>query len=56
MPTGRMLTDHLRAATFIIAEGVAPGNEGQGYIPRRLLRKCIAALVRVRQRKLILMK
>lgn len=46
MPTGRMLTDHLRAATFIIAEGVAPGNEGQGYIPRRLLRKSIAALVK----------
>jgi len=41
----RMLTDHLRAATFILGEGVAPSNEGQGYIPRRLIRKCVAALI-----------
>ncbi|MDC0254602.1 alanine--tRNA ligase [Bacteriovoracales bacterium] len=46
MQTSRMLTDHLRAAAFIISEGVGPSNEGQGYIPRRLLRKCIAALVK----------
>jgi alanyl-tRNA synthetase len=41
----RMLTDHMRAATFILGEGVAPSNEGQGYIPRRLIRKSVAALI-----------
>ncbi len=41
--TTYMVTDHLRAATFIMAEGIAPSNEGQGYIPRRLLRKCLGA-------------
>jgi alanyl-tRNA synthetase len=51
MQTSRMLTDHLRAAAFIICEGVAPSNEGQGYIPRRLLRKCIAALVKAKIKK-----
>lgn len=42
----RMITDHLRAGTFILAEGVKPGNEGRNYIPRRLLRKCIAVTAR----------
>lgn len=41
----RMITDHMRASTMILSEGVAPSNEGQGYIPRRLIRKCVAALV-----------
>jgi alanyl-tRNA synthetase len=38
----RIITDHVRASTFILSEGVAPSNEGRGYIPRRLLRKAIA--------------
>ena len=42
----RMLTDHLRAGTFILSEGVRPGNDGRSYIPRRLLRKCIAVTAR----------
>lgn len=41
----RIFTDHLKASTMIISEGVIPSNEGQGYIPRRLLRKCIALAV-----------
>jgi alanyl-tRNA synthetase len=42
----RMITDHLRAGTFILSEGVRPGNDGRNYIPRRLLRKCIAVTAR----------
>ncbi len=38
----RILADHIRSATMILGEGVAPSNEGRGYIPRRLLRKSIA--------------
>jgi len=41
----RMITDHMRAAVFILAEGVNCSNEGQGYIPRRLIRKVVSALV-----------
>ncbi|MEP7025544.1 MAG: alanine--tRNA ligase, partial [Actinomycetota bacterium] len=42
----RVLADHLRAATFILGEGVTPSNEGRGYIPRRLLRTAIAVATR----------
>lgn len=35
----RVVADHLRASVAILAEGVTPGNEGAGYIPRRLLRR-----------------
>jgi alanyl-tRNA synthetase len=38
----RIVTDHVRASAFILSEGIAPSNEGRGYIPRRLLRKAIA--------------
>ncbi len=38
----RIVADHVRAATFILSEGVIPANEGRGYIPRRLVRKVIA--------------
>lgn len=38
----RVITDHIRAAAFMLSEGVLCSNEGRGYIPRRLIRKCIA--------------
>ena len=37
----RVIADHLRAATFLAVDGIAPGNKEQGYVMRRLMRRAI---------------
>jgi alanyl-tRNA synthetase len=41
IPSLRVIADHIRACAFLIVDGVIPGNEGRGYVLRRIVRRAL---------------
>jgi len=51
-----LAADHIRTATFLLGDGVTPGNLGRNYVPRRLIRRIIAQAYRLGVRQPFIMR
>ncbi|MDP3700768.1 MAG: alanine--tRNA ligase [Hylemonella sp.] len=50
-PSLKVIADHIRATAFLVSDGVIPGNEGRGYVQRRIVRRAIRHGYKLGQKK-----
>lgn len=55
-PSYKVIADHLRSSSFLIADGVAPSNEGRGYVLRRIMRRAMRHIHKLKSKEPVMYK